>query len=138
MKLIAGVLLTGLLIGLAGCSKKPDVKTSVSELEKAFPTGAPAPAPAENPAAAAQAAGADTSAYVGAAVAAARADDYASSVIALEEAQKMKTVKPVSAGQLMTIEQAKQAMIADLVIRADRGDAKAKAALAAIEKTHSQ
>jgi len=130
-------------VSLSGCSKKPDVSATVSELEKAFPVAAaavPSAAPEAAPAPAPVSASAlsDPNVYVRAALAAARANDYGSGVLALEELQQMKSAKPVSANQLMTIEQAKQAMIAELVARADRGDPKAKADLAAIEKNHSQ
>ena len=63
------------------------------------------------------------------------ADDYAGSVIALQTAQKGRGV---NAEQLMAIERAKQAMTASLVDRAARGDEKAKAELARIERTRSQ
>ena len=118
---------------MASCSKKPDVKASASELEKAFPAAA-APVPAETPATAA-APVADANAYVKAALASVQANDYAGSVIALQTAQR---ARGVTVDQLMAIERAKQAMTADLVNRADRGDSKAKADLKAIEKTLSQ
>jgi hypothetical protein len=129
-----------LLLVLNACSKKPDIKASISELEKAFPaaiTAAPAvavapPAPLRETF--------DANAYVSAALSAVRANDYGAGVSALEQVQRLRDSKgsTVTASQLMALEQAKQAMIANLVARADRGDPKAKADLAAIEKTHSQ
>ena len=127
------------LLALSGCSKKPDVKASVSELEKAFPSAAATTA--ETPQTAPVpplTANTSASAYVNAALSAARANDYVSGVMVLEEMQRKRGLQGVTPNQLMAVEQTKQAMIADLVARAERGDAKAKADLAAIEKTHSQ
>jgi len=123
----------GAILALSGCSKKPDVKATTSELEKAFPAAASA-APAEAPAAAA-APVAEANSYVKAALSSVQANDYAGSVIALQTAQR---VRGVTADQLIAIERAKQAMTANLLARADRGDAKAIADLKAIEKTRSQ
>ena len=121
------------LLVLVGCKKKVDVKSQASELEKAFPqAAAAAPAPIE---ASAPAQVPDANAYVKAALSAVNADDYAGSVIALQTAQKSSGV---NAEQLMAIERAKQAMTASLVERAARGDEKAKAELARIERTRSQ
>jgi len=123
------------VLALSGCAKKPDVKAQASALEKSFPAAvSAAPAPADTPSPAlAQAP--DANAYVKAALLAVSADDYAGSVIALQTAQRMRGV---NAEQLMAIERAKQAMTASLLERAARGDAKAKAELSRIEKTHSQ
>ncbi len=129
-----------LALVIGACNRKPDVKQTFSALEKAFPTAA-VNGPAAEPSGTSvpqPPATADANAYVSAALSAARSQDYAAGVMALEEVQRMKDAKTVTANQLITIEQAKQAMIADLVARADRGDPKAKADLAAIEKMHSQ
>ena len=124
------------LLMVAGCSKKADVKGQASELEKAFPAAAPAPAaPVETPAATAQAPASEANAYVKAALSAVQANDYAGGVIALQKVQRMPGV---TYQQLVAVERTKQAMTSDLVNRADRGDAKAKADLAAIEKSLSQ
>jgi len=120
------------LLVLFGCKEKVDVKSQTSELEKAFPqavAATPAPietAPAQVP---------DANPYVKAALSAVSANDYAGGVIALQTAQKSRGV---NAEQLMAIERAKQAMTASLVARAERGDEKAKAELARIERTRSQ
>ena len=125
-----------LVLALSACSRKADVKAQVSDLEKAFPAAAAtAPAQPQTPAPVEAPAAADASAYVQSALAAVRQSDYAASVIALQKAQR---ARGVTAQQLMTVERAKEAIVADLVARADRGDPQAKAALAAIEKTHSQ
>jgi len=127
-----------LLIVFNGCRKKPDVRQSVSELEKAFPAAAPAlaspstqpqnPVPGPTPAS-------DPNADISRALAAVRNHDYAGGIIALQEVPQ----KPgMSAQQLMAVERAKQALTANLVARAAAGDSQAKAALAAIEKTRSQ
>jgi hypothetical protein len=122
------VLLTG-----SGCSKKADVKTQMSALEKAFP-GAAAPEQPAQPDATQPPAN-DANAFVREALSAVRKDDYAAGVVVL---QNISQVPGVTANQLMAAEQAKQAMVANLVNRAAAGDASAKAALQAIEKTRSQ
>ena len=123
-----------ILLVCAGCKKKNDMKSEAAELEKAFPQAAAAtPAPIEA-AATVQAQAPDANAYVKAALSAVSADDYAGGVIALQTAQG----RVVSAEQLMAIERAKQAMTSSLVERAARGDEKAKAELARIERTRSQ
>ena len=129
--------LTSMVMALAvsGCSKKAEVKSQVSELEKAFPNAtvaAPAPqaaAPAPAPASA------SADAYVQSALSAVRQNDYAASVIALQQAQR---APGVTAQQIMAAERAKMAITTDLQGRAERGDPQAKSALAAIEKTLSQ
>jgi len=130
------ILLSGVLsLALGACSKKPDVKASVSELEKAFPTAA-APAPVQpQPAAPTAVTQADANDLVKSALTAARANDYASGVIALQAVQ----VKPgVTADQVMAVQRAKQAMVAELQRRAVNGDQQALAQLKAIERTRSQ
>jgi hypothetical protein len=130
------ILLSGVLsLALGACSKKPDVKASVSELEKAFPTAA-APAPIQpQPAAPTAVTQADANDLVKSALTAARANDYASGVIALQAVQ----VKPgVTADQVMAVQRAKQAMVAELQRRAVNGDQQALAQLKAIERTRSQ
>lgn len=130
------LLLSSLLtFALGACSKQPDVKSSVSELEKAFPTAAAA-APAQ-PQAAVPTAAPQVSAneLVNSALTAARANDYASGVIALQAAQ----VKAgVTADQVMALQRAKQAMVAELQRRAVNGDQHALSQLKAIERTRSQ
>ena len=124
-----------LLLSLSACGRKVEVKSQVSELEKAFPGAASAAAPAQ-PEASAQAAPApDPNTFVQAALVAVRTNDYVAGVIALQNAQQSPGV---TAQQLMAVEKAKQALTAELLARADRGDPQAKAALAAIEKTRSQ
>ena len=69
------------------------------------------------------------------ALTAARDNDYASGVIALQAAQQ----KPgVTADQVMAVQRTKQAMIAELQRRAESGDQRALAQLKAIERTRSQ
>ena len=105
-----------LLLALSGCSKKAKVNARFSELEKAF-------------------AGAGTNAFLNAALAAVRTNDYAGGVLMLEALQR---APGTSAEQLMAVHQAIQALTAELVARAAKGDPAAKAALAAIERTRSQ
>jgi len=130
------ILLSGVLsLALGACSKKPDVKASVSELEKAFPTAA-APAPVQpQPAAPTPVPQAEANDLVKSALTAARANDYASGVIALQAVQ----VKPgVTADQVMAVQRAKQAMVSELQRRAVNGDQQALTQLKAIERTRSQ
>lgn len=136
IKFRGGLVLGGalMLIVLCGCSRKTHLKEQVSELEKAFPvvtTSEGAPAVADSVVSSAAEAGS----YVQAAVAAVRTNDYAGGVMALQAAQR---AKGISAQQLIVMERAKQAMVSELVNRATQGDARAKADLAAIEKTLSQ
>ena len=132
------VLLCGaILLALNGCSKKADVKSQVSELEKTFQdTSAAAPAAGEQLLVdQTGSAPADAKAYVNLALYAVRTNDFAGGVIALQTAQRMPML---TAEQHRAVYQAMQAMTADLVARAAKGDAKAKADLAAIERTRSQ
>jgi hypothetical protein len=126
-----------ILLALNGCSKNADVKSQLSELERTFQnTSAATPPGGErslvDPTGSASA---DANAYVNIALAAVRTNDFAEGVIALQTAQRMPML---TAEQHRAVYQAMQAMTADLVARADKGDAKAKADLAAIERTRSQ
>jgi len=86
----ASLAVSALILMLAGCSKKADVKDQVSQLEKAFPAAAPAAAgPIETPAATAQAPASEANAYVKAALSAVQANDYAGSVIVLQKVERM-------------------------------------------------
>ena len=129
------LLSTALMLSLTACSKKADVKSSVSELEQAFPTAAaqsPGTAQPSTPAVTPQA---DANALVRTAMSAARANDYASGVIALQKAQDRPGL---TTDQVMATQRARQAMMADLQRRAAGGDQAALAQLKAIEKTRSQ
>ena len=121
------------LLAFGACGKKADVKTQVSELEKAFQTaaaGAPVQAgrPASNPAPLA-----DANACVSLALCAVRTNDFAGGVIALQAVQRMPGL---TVEQLMSVQRAMEAMTADLLVRASKGACKAD--LAAIERTRSQ
>jgi len=124
-----------LVLAIGACGRKADVKSTTAELEKVFSVTSAVPvvtAPSVNPAPSAPAAADD---LVKSALAAARANDFAAGVIALEAAQR----KPgVTAEQVMAAQRAMQAMNADLARRAAAGDAQALAQLKAIEKTRSQ
>ncbi len=125
------------LLALNGCSKKADVKSQLSELEKTFQeASAAAPSAGERPLGdQTGSVPADANAYVNLALSAVRTNDFAEGVIALQTAQRMPML---TAEQHRAVYQAMQAITADLVARADKGDAKAKADLAAIERTRSQ
>lgn len=117
------------------CSKKADLKSSTSELGKAFPAPVTPAAGQTGGAASAQVAPTEAQDLVQTALAAARADDFASGVMALQAARS----KPGgSAEQLMAVQRTLQAMTTDLATRAANGDQKALAQLKAIERTRSQ
>jgi len=122
------------LLGEIGCSK-PTVKEQVSELERAFPGARVENAVPGEQAVIAQTPLEDANSYVSRALVAVRTNDYRQGVIALQNVAKVRGISPQ---QLMAVESAKQALTAELVARADRGDAQAKADLAAIERTRSQ
>jgi hypothetical protein len=115
-QLLFRVLLVAPLILSGACGKKIDVRSQANELEKSFEASQP-------------------NAYVNFAVSAVRTNDYAVSVIALQNARR---VPGLTADQLMAVQQTLEAITADLVARAARGDAKAQADLAAIERSRSQ
>lgn len=117
---------------MGGCGKQDRVKRGVAELENAFP---PATNLAQFPDAPLSGRGGAPAAYVQVAMAAVRTNDYAAGVIALQAAQRLSGLR---AQQLIAIENAKQAMMTELLTRASSGDAKAKADLVVIEKTYSQ
>jgi len=132
---LSGLCLLVVLATLSACSKKADVKTSVSELQTAFPSASVQPSAQTQPAAPATPRQADANDFVKAALAAAHTNDYASGVIALQAA----LVKPgMTAEQVMAVQRAKQAMLSDLQRRAVNGDQQALAQIRAIEKTRSQ
>lgn len=120
---------------LAACSKEPDMKSSVSELEKAFPAPAAVQPAASQPAAAPQGGPADANELVQSALAAARANDYAGGVIALQTAQ---TRPGITADQVAALQNAKHAMVQELQRRAINGDQQALNQLKAIERSRSQ
>ena len=128
--------LAATLVLFAGaCGKKADLNSSAAELEKAFQAPAAPAAIQAGAAATAQTSPAEAQDLVKTALAAARADDYASGVAALEAARR----KPgVTAEQLMAVQRTLQAMTTDLATRAANGDQKALAQLKAIERTRSQ
>ena len=107
---------TLLALGTGCRDKGPSAQEGVVQLEKAFPRAA------END-------------VVCVAIAAAKTNDYETSIVALQTA---KSVPGMTANQLATVEATAQALTAELVRRADSGDAKAKAMLEAIARTRSQ
>ena len=126
------VALSGLV--LCACSKPAGVKSTIKELEQSLSAAALTPAQPQ-PNAPNPSAQADANALLKGAIAAAQADDYARSVIALQVAQQ----KPgLTADQVMAAQRAKQAMVGELQRRAVNGDQQANAQLSAIEKTRSQ
>ncbi|MEO8427086.1 MAG: hypothetical protein ABI651_08240 [Verrucomicrobiota bacterium] len=131
------VLCGSIVVSLNGCSKKAAVKSHVSELERVFQdTGPAAATPHEQPAADTTAnAPSDAKVYVNLALSAVQSNDYAGGVILLQQAQ---LAPKITAEQHRAVYETMQAMTADLVARAEKGDAQAKAQLSAIERTRSQ
>ncbi len=118
------------LPGLSGCHKQTSANDQLAQLGSAFPASSNT-----SPSSAESSPPADANGFVRLALAAAQTNDYAGGVIALQSVQQSPALTP---GQLKAVHGAMQAMTADLVARAARGDAQAKAALAAIERTRSQ
>jgi len=124
-----------LALALTGCEKKAQVKSSVTELEQSLSAPAAPPPAQAQPSAANPVPQNDAQDLVKSAVAAAQANDYASSVIALQAAQQ----KPgLSADQILAAQRTRQTLIADLQRRAVNGDQAALAQLKAIERSRSQ
>jgi hypothetical protein len=123
-------------LAFSGCARKADIKAQTSELEKAFPGAvATASATQTQDSTPAQTAPTDANGYVRAALSAVQNNDYAASVITLQKAQ---TIPGVTYDQFLALDRARHAINTDLINRADRGDAKAKADLKKIEATLSQ
>jgi hypothetical protein len=99
-----------------GCSKDPSASEGIADLEKSLGKAA------ENPA-------------IQIAIAAAKTNDLGMGVVALQEA---KNAPGLTAEQLQTVEQTSQAIVQELLRRADAGDARAKADLQLIERSRSQ
>ena len=100
----------------AGCSKGSSAAEGVADLEKSLGKAT------ENHA-------------VQLAIAAAKTNDLGVGVVALQEA---KRAPGLTAEQLQSVEQTSQAIIQELLRRADAGDARAKADLQLIERSRSQ
>jgi len=138
MRFLSFLALCGaLILSVSGCSKKAAVTSQISELQRFFPnTGVMAANPSDQPPADATGnAPADANVYVNLALFAVQSNDYAGGVIALQQVQ---LVPKLTAEQHRAVYETMQAMTADLVARAEKGDAKAKAQLSAIERTRSQ
>jgi hypothetical protein len=124
------VLCGALMFSVSGCSKRARVNSRATELERVFQdtnAASAADATANDPA--------NARAYVSLALSAVQSNDYAGGVIALQQAQLLSTM---TAEQHRAIYETMQAMTADLLARAEKGDAQAKAQLRAIERTRSQ
>lgn len=113
---LSAVLLLLLAAHISGCGREPSAEQAVTQLEKTLAQSGPNDA-------------------LSFAIAAAKTNDYAIGIISL---QQVKNTPGLSADQLMSVEQAAQAMTAELLRRADAGDARAKASLDLIAHTRSQ
>jgi hypothetical protein len=110
---------------LVACGSKPERQSRLAGLEATFASGAVPAAGAED----------DPRVYIKAAAEAVRQNDYAGSVLALQTVQRMPGM---TAERLKAVHDAMQTLTDDLVARAARGDARAQADLAAIERSRSQ
>jgi hypothetical protein len=106
--------LVAALLALNACGKKASPEAEATQLRKAF---------------------VESNHFVTFAISAILTNDYPAAVFALENARTMPGIK---AEQLMALQRAKEAITADLVSRAEAGDAKAQADLAALERSRSQ
>jgi hypothetical protein len=103
-------------IVVAGCQREPSPEAGVNQLERAFPDKAATP-------------------VIQVAIAAARTNELGQGVVALQSAKRLPGL---TAEQLQAVEQASQALTRELLRRAESGDARARAELDLIERTHSQ
>jgi hypothetical protein len=99
---------------LAACGKRTDPVAESVQLQKAFSS---------------------SNQFIGVAISAIHTNDYPAAVLALENA---RAVPGLTAEQLMALQRTKEAMTADLVRRAEAGEAKAQADLALLERSRSQ
>jgi hypothetical protein len=129
-RLVFALAAVWLLLG-AGCGKEVNVQSQISDLENAFP-GVAAVAPASLTAARRPGSG-DPRAFVSAALAASRTNDWATAVIMIEAALQAPGTTPQ---QAMALQATRKTWVTDLMIRADQGDVRAKAALVLIERSH--
>jgi hypothetical protein len=119
------------LLVLTGCGSKSGVKATISQLEKAFPATAAAGPTAQ--ATLGQRPLADADAYICSALAAVRSNDFAAAVVVLHGAARLPGLAPE---QFIAVDQARKALITDLLNRAARGDTNAQAGLKLIEQAH--
>lgn len=106
-----------LTLALCGCRDNPPTpEAGLQELQSAFPESSGNPA-------------------LALALAAARTNDLGVGVVALQD---IKRSEGLTAQQLQSVEQASQALTAELLRRAATGDARARADLELIERSRSQ
>ncbi|MBI3851188.1 MAG: hypothetical protein HY298_13075 [Verrucomicrobia bacterium] len=129
--------LTGLVcLASTSCGSKNNVKAEVSKLNDAFPTAKSAPAVApESVANPGSSQAVDVNAVVNSAVQSLKNNDHVGAVTYLNTVQQQKTL---TAQQHIAVHETIEKVYADLILRADRGDPKAKAALAQLERQLSQ
>jgi hypothetical protein len=128
--------LLGLIVAvLSGCSRDGNVKSGISKLEEAFPAARAAASAGGDSAAESAASQIDVNAYVGQAVSSLQHNDHVGAVTILNAVQAQTNL---TAQQHMAVHESIQKVYADLVARAARGDAKAKASLVQLEKKLSQ
>lgn len=112
------------LLAAGGCGERPNVNSEMSALENTFGRGATGGVDQ-----------AEVAPYVNAAATAVRGDDLAGGVVALQAVQQ---APGLNAQQLRAVHDTMQAITAQLVERAAKGDPGAKAQLSTIERTRSQ
>jgi hypothetical protein len=112
------LMLMACLAATGGCGKRADVKNEATELQKAFTSASPAP-------------GTDSAqdaiqSRATAAVAALKANDYAT---ASDQLLALHNLKGLTAEQRMTVNHVSGTLVQELIARSAKGDSQAKAAL---------
>ena len=124
-----------ILIVLSGCNREGDVKSSASKLKEAFPTASAAAAPADDRLAENAPKQVDNNSYIGQAVSLLQNNDQVAAVTLLNAVQQQTNL---TTQQRIAVYETIEKVYANLVMRADKGDPKAKAAMAELEKKLSQ
>ncbi len=123
-----GLSLVALTLGFTGCDKNQEIAVHTAELQKAFPI-------MSNESIGPGQASSAVTPYVNAAVAAVQTNGYAAAVILLDRAVK---AGDTNSRHMVTVQEAKLAIVRHLIKDAARGKSEAKAALATIEKAQVQ
>jgi hypothetical protein len=116
-----------------GCTSKSGVDASMVQLEKAFPAIS-APDRAEQPGPG-QATLDDANARIRSVLAAVHSNDFAAAVLVLQVTARSPGM---TAEQFMAVDQARKALITDLLNRAERKDTNAQAALQFLDQARSR
>jgi len=111
------LVMAGACLLLNGCGKTHDPAAEAVQLQKVFASDA------------------RSNQFVAVALSAMQTNNYPAAVLALENA---RTIPGTTPDQLIALQRTKEAMIADLVRRAEGGDARAREDLVVLERSRSQ